>query len=41
MIDVGPATDAGDRVYKIIHRLISILHNMGQPMSIHAEMLEF
>ena len=41
MIDVGQATDAGDRVYKIIQRLISTPHNKGQPMSANAEMLEF
>ena len=41
MIDVSQTTYAGDRVYEIIQRLISIPHNKGQPLSIHAEMLEF
>ena len=41
MIDVGQATDAGDRVYEMIQRLISTPHNREQPMWVLAEMLEF
>ena len=37
MIDVGQATDAGDRVYKMIRRLVSPPHNREQPMWVHTE----
>ena len=39
MIDVGQATDAGDRVYKMIQRLVSPPHNREQLMWVHTEML--
>ena len=40
MIDVGQTTNTGDRVFEMIQRLLSIPHNMGQPLDMHAEMVE-
>ena len=37
MIDVGQATDAGDRVYKMIQRLVLPPHNREQLMWVHSE----
>ena len=41
MIDECQTTDARERAYKIIQRLNLMTNNMGQPLSTHAEMLEF
>ena len=41
MIDVGQETDAGDRVYEMIRRLVLTPHSREQPMWVHTEMLQF
>ena len=40
MIDVGQTTNTGDRLFEMIQRLLSIPHNMTQPLDMHAVMVE-
>ena len=40
MIDVSQTTNTGDRVFEMIQTLLSIPHNMAQPLDMYAEMVE-